>query len=282
MVVSPTLREDADRIWPLLGRIPRNIGGCPPFGTVVIDIDVGLDGTPVLDNPVWAALTGPQAGLALGEGRARRFPADVSPLAGLPAGADDGAWRDMAELVGPGGVFLGAEVPLPPPPGWTVELELPGVQLVAADAPSGPVAARPPVGDAVRLGAADVPEILDLVARTEPGPFAPRTVELGGYVGVRLGGALVAMAGQRLRPPGWTEISAVCTVPELRGRGLAGWLTQTVAADVRACGDRPFLHALATNTGAVRLYQALGFALRREVTFCAVRAPGVAAGAPTS
>ena len=237
--------------------------------------------TRVLDNPVWAALTGPQAGLALGEGRARRFPADVSPLAALPDGAGADDWRDLARLVGPGGVFLGAEVPLPPPPGWTVELELPGVQLIAgvAGAAGVPVAATPPVGDLVRLGPADVPEVLDLVARTEPGPFAPRTTELGGYVGVRLDGALVAMAGQRLRPPGWSEVSAVCTAPEVRGRGLGGWLTQVVAAEIRARGDRPFLHALASNTGAVRLYRALGFTLRREVTFSTVRAPG---DAPTA
>jgi GNAT superfamily N-acetyltransferase len=239
---------------------------------IVIHTAAELGDTRVLDNPVWAALTGPQAGLAQGEGRARRFPADLSPLAALPDDADGDAWRDMARLVGPGGVFLGAEVPLPPPPGWTVELELPGVQLVAGAA-GPPVAATPPVGDVVRLGAADVPEILDLVARTEPGPFAPRTTELGGYVGVRLDGALVAMAGQRLRPPGWTEVSAVCTSPDVRGRGLAGWLTQIVTAEIRARGDRPFLHALASNTGAVRLYRALGFTLRREVTFSALRAP---------
>ena len=141
----------------------------------MIDIALELDGAPLLDNPVWAALTGPQAGLALAEGRARRFPPDVSPLAALPDDADEDAWRDMAGLVGPGGVFLGAGVPLPPPAGWTVELELPGVQLVAGDA--GPrVAATPPVGDVVPLGARDVPEMVDLVARTEPGPFAPRTV----------------------------------------------------------------------------------------------------------
>ena len=65
----------------------------------------------------------------------------------------------------------------------------------------------------------------------------------------------------------------MCTAPEVRGRGLAGRLTQTVAAEIRARGERPFLHALASNTGAVRLYRALGFTLRREVMFCAVRAP---------
>jgi predicted GNAT family acetyltransferase len=112
--------------------------------------------------------------------------------------------------------------------------------------------------------------MLSLVARTEPGPFGPRTHELGGFLGVRVGGELVAMAGQRLRVPGWTEVSGVCTAPELRGRGLAGLLTRLVAAEIRAGGDRPFLHAMAANAAAIRLYQALGYTLRRELTFTVV------------
>ena len=91
--------------------------------------------------------------------------------------------------------------------------------------------------------AADVPEILDLVARTQPGPFRPRTIELGTYLGFRHDGALVAMAGERLHPAGWTEISAVCTDPAYRGRGLATRLVSAVGAGIAERGDRVLLHA---------------------------------------
>ena len=120
---------------------------------------------------------------------------------------------------------------------------------------------------AVRLGAADVPEMTDLVRRTEPGPFLPRTVELGDYWGVRHDGALVAMAGERMRVDGWTEISAVCTDPAYRGQGLASRLIRTVAAGIRDRGEVPFLHAVVQNVSAIRLYESMGFTTRRHITF---------------
>jgi predicted GNAT family acetyltransferase len=80
------------------------------------------------------------------------------------------------------------------------------------------------------------------------------------------------MAGERMRPPGFTEISAVCTDPAYRGQGLAGRLVRAVAAGIRARGDVPFLHAAADNVTGIRLYERLGFALRREILFGALRA----------
>jgi predicted GNAT family acetyltransferase len=115
--------------------------------------------------------------------------------------------------------------------------------------------------------------MLALVERTKPGPFLPRTIELGTYLGIRRAGALVAMAGERLHPPGWTEISAVCTDPGHRGQGLGTRLVHAVAAGIRARDETPFLHAAATNTSAIRLYESLGFRLRKEVTFLAARVP---------
>ncbi|MEV3923301.1 GNAT family N-acetyltransferase [Actinomadura coerulea] len=125
----------------------------------------------------------------------------------------------------------------------------------------------------VELGADSVPEMLDLVARTRPGPFWQRTRELGAYVGIRENGALVAMAGERLRPPGWTEISTVCTAPEARGRGHAARLVRALAARVTSRNERPFLHVAAANTTAIALYERLGFETRRHVTFRGFRIP---------
>ncbi len=126
----------------------------------------------------------------------------------------------------------------------------------------------------VALTDGDVDAMLALVGRTRPGPFARRTHELGTYLGVRddlLG--LVAMAGERMRVPGATEISAVCTDPAVRGRGLATRLVLTLAAGIRARGELPFLHASADNTTAIRLYEELGFTLRARPEFVAVQAP---------
>jgi ribosomal protein S18 acetylase RimI-like enzyme len=115
--------------------------------------------------------------------------------------------------------------------------------------------------------------MLDLVARTRPGPFLPRTPELGTYLGIRRGGRLVAMAGERMHPPGWTEVSAVCTDSAYRGQGLGARLVRAVVAGVRARDESAFLHAAATNTGAIRLYESLGFRLRVRMAFLAVRVP---------
>jgi ribosomal protein S18 acetylase RimI-like enzyme len=143
------------------------------------------------------------------------------------------------------------------------------LQLVATgDAPAND-SADPGV---VPLHAADVPQMLDLVARTEPGPFRPRTRELGTYLGIRDGDALIAMAGERIRVPGYTEISAVCTDPAYRRQGLAARVIRSVAAGIRARGDVPFLHVIPTNP-ALHLYLSLGFEHRRDLHFTVLQAP---------
>jgi predicted GNAT family acetyltransferase len=146
-------------------------------------------------------------------------------------------------------------------------MELPGVQMVAQN-----VAAAPDP-EAVRLGPEDVPEMLALVERANPGPFLTRTIEMGTYLGIRREGRLIAMAGERLHPPGWTEISAVCTDAAFRGQGLATRLVHAVAHGIAERAETPFLHASAANVSAIRLYEALGFRLRRELTFAAYLAP---------
>jgi ribosomal protein S18 acetylase RimI-like enzyme len=226
----------------------------------------------VLDHPALASLTGPHAAFAERRGRVLRYPVDVSPWLALPEDPDAADWADLAALAG-----TGAQIPLlgfrgRVPEDWEITSHMEGVQLV-----DGGLAAAPDP-EAVRLGPGDVLEMLGLVARTRPGPFLPRTIEMGTYLGIRREGTLVAMAGERLHPPGWTEISAVCTDPAFRGEGLASRLIRAVAHGIRARGDRPFLHTGAANTNAVRLYESLGFTLRCRTAFLSARAPGHPAG----
>ena len=233
----------------------------------------GADGAPVgaahvLDTPAHASLTGPHAHFAERVGRVLRYPLDVSPFLAMPEEPTPQDWADAAELAGPGGAVPLAGVARTPPEGWAPLYSLPGVQLV-----DDGVAAAPD-DEAVVLGDDDVPEMLALVDRTRPGPFLARTHTMGTYLGIRRGGELVAMAGERLHPPGWTEISAVCTDPAYRGQGLGTRLVLAVAHGIRDRGEIPFMHASAANTGAIRLYEALGFRLRRTTTFAAVRVPG--------
>jgi len=220
-----------------------------------------------LDNPVRASLLGPHAHFAERRGAVLRYPVDVSPFLAMPDAPQEADWYDAAVLLGPGALVPLAGIQGAPPPGWEQVMSMPGVQLVDAGVDAAPD------DEAVRLGAGDVPEILELIAHAQPGPFLARTVEMGDYLGIRRGGRLVAMAGERLHPPGWTEISAVCTADDQRGQGLATRLVHAVAAGIRARGETPFMHAAAGNTSAIRLYQALGFRLRREVQFRAVRIP---------
>ncbi|OLZ70264.1 GNAT family N-acetyltransferase [Streptomyces sp. IMTB 2501] len=236
--------------------------------------DGAESGTRALDNAVWAALTGPQVHLAERLGRAARYQEGVYAFAALADPADPAAWHDLRALVGPG-----TTVRIKPvdrvPDGWRLEGGGEGVQLVD-------VALRAqPAPETVRLGPADVPEILGLVARTRPGPFLERTVEMGTYLGIRHQGRLIAMAGERLRLPGWTEISAVCTDPDHRGRGLATRLVRAVAWGIRERGDTPFLHAAADNTRAIRLYESIGFTLRRRNRIVRVRSAGADGSAGT-
>jgi len=221
----------------------------------------------LLDNPAYSALCGPHARFAEARGRVRRYQPDVAPFLGLPSSPSAQDWRDAAGLVAPGAYAAVRHAGGDIPDGW---LAVDGFDLVQMVEEHATGAACP---EAISLGAADVPAMLELVAQTQPGPFFPRTIELGDYLGIRRDGALVAMAGERFRLEGWTEISAVCTSPGHRGQGLASQLIGALMAGILRRSERAFLHVLSANTGAIRLYEELGFRVRQTATITVVMRP---------
>ncbi|MGU3293256.1 GNAT family N-acetyltransferase [Williamsia sp. M5A3_1d] len=222
-----------------------------------------------LDLPVMASLRGRHAHLARSHGSAAGFAAGVCSFVAVDP-FDPHRWDDLATLLGPGGFADMFSAPDRPPADWEQVFGLDGLQMVHDGSEPPPDLSPESI---VTLGPDDVPDILDLVERTRPGPFGPRTPELGVYLGIRDRGALVAMVGQRLRPPGWTEISAVCTAPQARGRGLAARLLAAQIRLITDAGDRPFLHVAETNSAAVSVYERLGFRTRSAVSFRGYRVP---------
>jgi predicted GNAT family acetyltransferase len=214
-----------------------------------------------LDCAAWSALTGRQSHFALVQDGARRY----DPAYGVFAAVAD---KSVASLAGLGALVAAhgdvALLEADPPteaPGVAVASQDPGVQMTAERLAAGPT----PDFEMIPLTDADGPQMLALATLTRPGPFFARTHHLGDFFGVKADGRLVAMAGERMKPDGFTEVSGVCTHPEHRGRGYAGALMRLVAGRILDRGETPFLHAYASNRGAIALYETLGFTLRREV-----------------
>ena len=214
-----------------------------------------------LDRPVWASLSTDHAGLSVGGTLARRYAPDVNLFASACDDSDEGL-AALASLVQPGERVYVLQAPkIVVPSGLVAVRAAKGVQLVA----SRSLQTEPAGENILKLTDADAPEMLALATLTEPGPFLTRTHRMGTFLGIRIGGRLAAMAGERFRFPGYTEVSGVCTHPEFRGRGLARALSAAVATGIESRGERPFLHAWKTNLPAISLYESLGFELRTEV-----------------
>ncbi|MGA8212935.1 MAG: GNAT family N-acetyltransferase [Candidatus Sulfotelmatobacter sp.] len=227
-----------------------------------------------LDNVIWKALTTRQAEFAESFNQGRRFIPEVSPLGAFREPTREG-YESLEGLVGTGrtiGLFL--EAPYQPRAGWSFVAGAPMPEMVCegADTPfsrSSSSSSRDP--EIVELSAADVPGMMELTALTKPGPFNKRTHELGTYLGIRREGKLVAMAGERLKVPGYTEVSAVCTHPEQTGQGYARILMIEVMQRIRSRGETPFLHVREDNVRAIELYQRLGFGRRVLLHFAVLR-----------
>ncbi len=213
--------------------------------------------THILDNVIFNALNTRQAAFAQTHGSARRFVPDVGPLSGFEQ-PDDAGYNDLAQLAGSGGtvgLFLKekhlARV------GWSVIADPPLTQMIFT-----PKTIEIMASEAKPLSHTDAPEMLALATEVKPGPFGSRTHELGQFFGVRVNGKLVAMAGERMKLPGYTEVSAVCTQADHLGKGYAGACMRLVIEGILKRGETPFLHSMSENTRALELYSRLGFTPR--------------------
>jgi len=213
-----------------------------------------------LDHPISSALTTRQQALAEGGPLARRFPPAIGPFAAMP----DMSAPSFAAL---GALMSGAELavlftpdPVTPPPEFKILLAETGEQMIGTPAES----AIPGV-EAVRLGIEDVPAMMALTELTKPGPFSARTHELGVFLGIRIDGQLVAMAGERMKPANYTEMTAVCVHPSHRGRGYGQLLLAAISRQVLARGEIPFLHVFSSNSSAIALYRRQGMEIRRRL-----------------
>jgi predicted GNAT family acetyltransferase len=230
-----------------------------------------------LDNVIWQALTTRQAVFAQGSGDARRIISEVGALAAVREPNVKG-YRALGELVAPGGtarVWLSLVDRFESAPGLELVTAFPGLQMVWENGnvvgSITPAISSLPIEE---LGPQDAPEMLELATLTKPGPFERRTHELGTYLGIRSEGKLIAMAGERLKVPGYTEVSAVCTHPEHTGKGYARILMLEIMRGIGERGEIPFLHVRQNNARAVELYERMGFRTRMVVQFTVLRRIG--------
>ena len=236
-----------------------------------------FEGEALLDNPIWNSLVTGHAHLAIGahvgHGLARRYPADIGPLSAVQEHSSE-AYADLAAIVPDGDVaVLFLEHTIEIPVGWQLVRDGALVQMVCPAVPDRPSLAE----EILPMTPEDFPEMVVLASLTEPGPFRAHTADLGGFVGIRVDGRLAAMAGRRMAPTGFAEVSAVCTHPDFRGRGYAQALVAAVTRTIHCEGRMPFLTSFEANTGAVRIYQQVGFVHRRTFEL-AVLKPSSPAG----
>jgi ribosomal protein S18 acetylase RimI-like enzyme len=213
-----------------------------------------------LDHPVWNALTTRQQALAEGSALARRYPPAVAPFADIAEMSPPGFAALAALMSGSELAVLFTPDPVTPPAEFKVLLAKTGEQMIGtpAESPGGGM-------EIVTLGVDDVPAMMALTALTKPGPFSVRTHELGTFLGIRIDGQLAAMAGERMKPADYTEITAVCVHPTHRGRGYGQILLAAIARQISARGEIPFLHVFSDNTSAIALYRRQGMEIRRRL-----------------
>jgi len=219
----------------------------------------------VLDRPIWNALNTRHAALARGDGSAKRYAPSIHPFA-CSRDESPESLAAFAGIAAPGETLIllqADEFALPP--SFSTAATSFGVQMVAERS-------MPEFEDGriEKLGETDAADMLELAMLTKPGPFTMKAQALGSFWGIRENGRLIGMAGERLKQEGLTEISGVCTHPDVRGRGLGRLLTLYVAGQISARGEQPFLHTYATNAVAIALYEKIGFRLRTRMNVAVI------------
>jgi predicted GNAT family acetyltransferase len=213
-----------------------------------------------LDHPIWHALTSRQGSLAEGDALARRFPPAIAPFAAM-ADMSPSSFAALRELMSRSDqAVLFTTEPVAAPAEFKILLAATGEQMIGvpADAPARGA-------EIVTLGADDATDMVELTRLTRPGPFTLRTHELGTFLGIRIDGQLAAMAGERMKPANYTEMTAVCVHPDYRGRGYAQMLLSAISRQILARGEIPFLHVLSDNAAAIALYRRQGMEIRRRI-----------------
>ena len=223
-------------------------------------MSLSASSTHPLDHPIWNALTSTQSSLAEGGARARRYPPAIAPFAAM-ADMSPPSFAALGELMSRSDqAVLFTTEPVTAPAEFKLLLAASGEQMIGV-----PVETKMRSAEIITLGVADVPAMMELTKLTRPGPFTPRTHELGTFLGIRIDGQLVAMAGERMKPANYSEMTAVCVHPDYRGRGYAQMLLGAVSRQIVARGEIPFLHVFSDNAGAIALYRRQGMEIRRRI-----------------
>jgi predicted GNAT family acetyltransferase len=222
----------------------------------------------LLDGPIWSALGTRHAWLAEGGTLAKRYPASIAPFAATENERKE-SLEALAELASPGEkLLLLMADPIVAPSNFVTVNAVSAVQMIADQRLDHVTDER-----IEKLSQVDAAEMLELATLTKPGPFSLRALDLGDFWGVKINGRLGAMAGERMKQPGYTELSGVCAHPDVRGKGLGRLLSLYVADQIFARGDQPYLHAYATNKTAIALYESIGFSLRSSINVAVICRP---------
>jgi predicted GNAT family acetyltransferase len=219
-----------------------------------------------LDRPVWNALTSGWAQFALGGPKAIQLAPDYGPFAATADRSTESLAALSQCVPGEHDLWIVETDDFPAPPGMTVAMRAAIAQMVAED-----VSTTPPDFDVVTLDESDAAEMLALARLTRPGPFTVATHRLAQFIGVRRDGRLVAMAGERMKLTGLSELSGVCTHPAYRGNGYGDALSRIITRRILDRGETAFLHAYEGNAVAVELYRAMGYTTRQTMTLTVLK-----------